>query len=156
MTNKEILTAVLIEWAKPTIPVLLGNRISSIHVLGMIENWVKNKGIAPSNWTILQDISPIIQGAAYNILEPIIVSKMGKIPDEYIPQMAHGIVDAAIQNGEFKMFGGYITIDKSDLEELKIYLDYNLPYTPIERYQVITKKPEEAGNKNEPKEPNKN
>lgn len=154
MTNKEILTAVLIEWAKPTIPVLLGNRLSSIPVLGMIENWVRNKGIAPSNWSIAQDISPLIQGAAYNILEPIIVSKMESIPDEYIPQMAHGIVDAAIQNGEFKMFGGYITFDKSDLQELKNYLDYNLPYTSKERYQVITK-PDAAG-ENKPQETTKN
>jgi hypothetical protein len=155
MTNKEILTAVLIEWAKPTIPVLVGNRLNGIPALNMFENWIKSKGIAPANWTILQDISPLLQGAAYNILAPIINSKMKNVPDEYIPQMAHGIVDAAIQNGKFEFLGGYISFDKSDLQELKNYLVYNLPYIPAEVYHVKTK-PDAAGDDNTPHETNKN
>lgn len=147
MTNKEILTAVLIEWMRPVIPAMLGSKISNIPVLSMFENWVKKIGFAPENWSVAQDIAPLIQGAAYDIFSPIIVSKMNAVPDESIPQMAHGIVDAAMQNGELKFFGGNVTFDKNDIQELKNYLDYNLPYTPPERYQVIKTKPEAAGEK---------
>lgn len=145
MTNKEILLAVIIEWAKPVIPVLAGNRLGNMPVLNMFENWVKKIGVAPPNWTVAQDIVPLIQGGAYNLIVPFIVPKLDGIPDEFVPQMAHGIVDAAIQNGECKLFGGFFTFDKSDLQELKSYLDCNLPYTPKERY--IVKKPEADGKK---------
>lgn len=148
MTNKEILTAVVIEWIKPVIPMIIGNRLNQLPVLNMFQNWVKNLGIAPPNWTLAQDISPIIQGAAYNLLTPFIFPRLDKVPDEYIPEMAHGIVDAAILSGGLNLLGGYISFDKDDMQELKNYLDYNLPYTPKERYQVI--KPEAAGEQNEP------
>lgn len=153
MTNKEILTAVLIEWAKPVIPMLMGGKLSQMPVLNMFENWIKNMGIAPPNWSVMQDITPIIQGAAYNLITPFILPRMDKVPDEYIPQMAHGIVDSAIQNGGLSLFGGNVTFDLDDMKELKKYLDYNLPYTPKEQYQVI--KPDAAGNENEPQETSK-
>lgn len=150
MTNKEILTAVIIEWAKPVIPMFLGNKISNIPVLGMFENWAKHIGIAPSNWSIAQDLSPIIQGAVYEIVTPFVLSRLKNVPDEYIPQMAHGIVSSALQNGKLDFFGGNLTFEKSDLEELKKYLECNLPYNPLEKYKVI--KPEAAGDSenNEP------
>ncbi len=143
MTNKEILTAVLVEWLKPVIPMILSDKVSKMPVLGMTENWVKNMGIAPANWTIMQDISPLIQGAAYDILSPIILNKLNSIPDNAIPQLAHGIVDSASKMGGYKLLGGYITFSAEDIKELKRYLDCNLPYTPSERYQV--KKPEADG-----------
>lgn len=153
MTNKEILTAVLIEWTKPVIPMLMGGKLSQMPVLNMFENWIKNLGIAPPSWSVMQDITPIIQGAAYNLITPFILPKMDKIPDEYIPQMAHGIVDSAIQNGELSLLGGNITFELKDLQELKKYLDCNLPYSQKEHYQVI--RPEAAG-QNEPQvEPSK-
>lgn len=145
MTNKEILTAVIIEWIKPVIPFLLGNRLNNVPALNMFQNWVKNIGIAPPDWNITQDLTPIIQGAAYQILTPIILPRLNNIPDEYIPQMAHGIVDYALQTGELKFFGGNILFDRKDLDELKKYLDCNLPYTPIEQYKVI--KPDTADGK---------
>lgn len=149
MSNKEILAAVLIEWMKPVIPVMMGNKLNSIPALSMIENWVKKIGFAPSNWTIAQDITPLVQGAAYDILTPFIIPKLDSIPDEYIPQMAHGIVDSAIQMGEYNIFGGNVSFSADDLKELKNYLIYNLPYIPKERYKVITKKPQADGGEKE-------
>lgn len=142
MTNKEILTAVLIEWAKPVLPVIIGGRLNNMPVLNMFENWVKKIGIAPTNWTVMQDIIPIIQGAAYNLATPFILPKLEKFPDEYIPAMAHGIVDSAINNGGLNFLGGNIIFDIEDLKELKKYLDCNLPYTQKEHYKVI--KPESS------------
>ncbi len=148
MTNKEILIAVITEWLKPAIPALLGNKISRIPVLGMFENWVKNTGIAPAGWCIANDIAPIIQGAAYDLIAPIFEGKMQGLNDAYIPQMAHGIVDSALEKGNLDLVGGYISFDKADLQDLKKYLDYNLPYTPKEHYQVITSKPHTADGEN--------
>lgn len=145
MTNKEILTAVLFEWLKPVIPAIMGNKIANNQVVGMFENWIKNTGIAPANWSIMQDITPLIQRAEYNIIMPFIMRKLDKMPDEYIPQMAHGIVDSAISNGSLNLFGGYVKFSESDLKELKSYLDCNLPYTSTNLYKVI--KPEAAGTK---------
>lgn len=149
MSNKEILTAVLIEWLKPVIPDLIGSKINSIPVLSMFQNWVRNMGIAPANWTVAQDIAPLIQGGAYDLIAPVILPKLKDIPDEYIPQMAHGVVNSAIQMGGYNLMGGYITFNAQDLTELKNYLDCNLPYTPKERYVVI--KPNAGGeNSNNP------
>lgn len=142
MTNKEILTAVLIEWAKPVLPVIIGGRLNNMPVLNMFENWVKKIGIAPTNWTVMQDIMPLIQGAAYNLITPFILPKLEKIPDEYIPAMAHGIVDSAINDGGLNLLGGNIIFDTEDLKDLKKYLDCNLPYTQEEHYKVI--KPESS------------
>ena len=87
MSNKEILTAVLIEWMRPVIPVLMGNKLNSIPALTAVENWVKKIGIAPASWSIAQDLAPLVQGAAYDIITPIVMPKLNSIPDEYIPQM---------------------------------------------------------------------
>ena len=61
---------------------------------------------------------------------------LSKIPDEAIPSMVHSIVDKAITNGEMSLFDGNIHFDKSDLEELKQLLIYNLPMEETERYVV--------------------
>lgn len=149
MSNKDILVAVVIEWLKPVIPAFLGNKINQIPALSMFENWVKNTGIAPQGWSIAQDITPLIQGAAYDIIAPIIIPKLDGVNDEIIPQIAHGIVDAAIQNEELQFLGGNLIFKKEDLIELKKYLDCNLPYNPKEeeKYHVI--KPDAADGKEE-------
>lgn len=150
MTNKEILIAVLAEWMQPAIPALLGDRIKSIPLLSMIENWVKNTGIAPQSWSIVNDVAPILQKAAYGIIAPIALPHMQKVDDKIIPQLAHSVVDAAIEGGSLSLFGDMITFDKNDLQELKKYLDCNLPYEAhTEKYKVIKPKPESAdGNNN--------
>lgn len=145
MSNKEILTAILIEWMKPVLPAMLESKVRNIPVLSMFENWVKKTGIAPANWTVMQDIAPLIQRAAYDIIAPIVEAKMKGLPDEALPQMAHGIVDAAIENGGMQLLGGNITFDKEDMQELKNYLNYNLPYKKKERYTVLKSMPEAAG-----------
>lgn len=155
MSNKEILTAVLIEWMRPYIPALIGNKLNGIPALNAVENWVKKIGIAPASWSIAQDITPLVQGAAYDIIIPIIMPKLNSIPDEYIPQMAHGIVDSAIQMGEYSILGGTVIFGAEDLKELKNYLIYNLPYVPKEHYKVITKQPQAEGEKeNDPQKSN--
>lgn len=115
----------------------------------------KKIGIAPASWSIAQDLAPLVQGAAYDIITPIVMPKLNSIPDEYIPQMAHGIVDSAIQMGEYSILGGTVTFGPEDLKELKNYLIYNLPYVPKEHYKVITKQPQAEGEKeNDPQKSN--
>ena len=66
-----------------------------------------------------------------------IINKLHNVPDELIPQYAHAIVDASIVNNGLSFFDSKFTFEKSDVEELKRYLDANLPYQKKDRYNVI-------------------
>ena len=46
------------------------------------------------------------------------------------------MVDSALAQGELSMFEGNLVFDKSDLENLKKLLDYNLPLPDENRYEV--------------------
>lgn len=136
-TNKEILTSVLAEWLKPIIPFILQNKIGNHPGIVAIENKIKNTGWVGNNWHIVNDIAPLIEGAAYDIISPFIINKLQNVPDELIPQYAHSIVDAAIANNGLSLLDSKFTFEKTDVEELKRYLDVNLPYQKKDRYNVI-------------------
>ena len=65
-------------------------------------------------------------------------SYLSKIPDAAIPQLAHSIVDKAIENNGMTLFDGNLTFERGDLEHLKKLLDYNLPVQEDIRYEVRT------------------
>ena len=82
------------------------------------------------------ELAPFMTTMTGTMLEPLINSYLSKVPDEAIPQMAHAIVEQAIANGGWSLFDGNLTFDKSDMEELKKLLDYNLPLQKAEHYEV--------------------
>lgn len=135
-TNSQILAAVLNQWLQPVIQQLAGQCLSSIPLLGGIENKIRSTGWVRPNWSLAAELAPFIQEVSGTLLEPLINNYLSKIPDEAIPGMAHSLVDKAIANGEMSLFDGNIHFDKSDLEELKRLLTYNLPMKETERYVV--------------------
>lgn len=77
-------------------------------------------------------MEPITRG----MVQPMLEGYLKNVPDEAIPEIAHGVVDKALEKGELSFFEGKITFDREDLEELKKLLNYNLPIRKNEEYEV--------------------
>lgn len=137
-TNSQILAAVVSQWVQPLIGTLVTGKISNIPMLGAAENWVKNLGIVPPNYSIVKDLMPIIGGASDVIIVPILNKYLSMVDDASLPAMAHGIVDKAIENGELSLAEGYLTFEEADLKRLKRLLELNLPLPSEVGYIVKT------------------
>lgn len=76
-------------------------------------------------------------------VRPVVMNWAERIPDESIPATAAEIVKRAKEKGVVRFWR--VELDKTDITELEILLQINLPYSePARReYKVIT--PEESG-----------
>ena len=101
-----------------------------------IENKIRSTGWVSPNWSLSAELAPFMQSLTGTMLEPLIVSYLSKVPDEALPEMAHTLVDQAIANGGITLFDGNVSFDKSDMEELKRLLEFNLPIQRKEHYEV--------------------
>lgn len=77
-------------------------------------------------------------GLTGKLIEPLLANYLSGVPDNMIPQLAHSLVDNAIQNGELSLFEGKVVFELDDLQELKELLRYNLPIQAEKEYNVIT------------------
>lgn len=137
MTNAQILTAVLLKWSEPVLPTIANTTIDGLSKnLFPIERFLKNWGIASENWSINNEIQSIVSAGGARVVRPFLENYISKIPDAMIPEIIHGYVDGAIQQGGLTIFDKF-TFEKADLEELKKYLDCNLPLQKKESYNVI-------------------
>lgn len=137
-TNSQILAAVLNRWLQPVVLQLSQAKMSSFPMFQMIENKVRQMGIVSPNWSLTQELAPMIEPITNSIVQPMLGKYLSNVPDESIPAMAHGIVDKAMADGRLKLMDGKLIFEKEDLEELKNLLNYNLPISKKEEYQVIT------------------
>lgn len=137
-TNAQILAAILNKWIQPIVHQFVGQRLSSIPLFSGIENKIRSTGWVRSGWSLTAELAPLMQGITGAVIEPFISSYLSKIPDGAIPQMAHSLVDKAIDNGGLSLFDGNVAFEKEDLEELKKMLDYNLPLQKGQHYEVRT------------------
>lgn len=140
-TNRQILAAVLVKWAQPAIGQLASGKFASLPFFEAANNKVRSLGWVSPSWSLEAELMPMAGGLVKAVAEPAIASMLDKVPDELIPQMAHGIVDAALEKGSLTLLEGRIEFEKEDMEELKRYLNYNLPVTAKENYTVITDSP---------------
>lgn len=140
-TNAQILSAVINKWAQPLIKTLLAGRIQSIGFLQNIEAKVKSSGWVSPNWSLMQDLSPIMEGVTGSIVTPVLSKYLSMVDDASIPKMAHDIVDEALKQGKISLIG--FEFETEDLIELKQLLNYNLPVTDEQGYKVITEEPKE-------------
>ena len=124
------------QWLQPVVQQLAGQKLSSIPLFAGIENKIRSTGWVRPDWRMAAELAPFMTTMTGTMLEPLINSYLSKVPDEAIPQMAHAIVEQAIANGGWSLFDGNLTFDKSDMEELKKLLDYNLPLQKAEHYEV--------------------
>lgn len=137
-SNSQILAAVLNKWLQPVIIQFSQAKMSSFPVVKAIENKIKNIGIVGQNWSLISELSPMIEPVTNSVFQPLLCRYLSNIPDESIPVMAHGIIDKAMEKGQLELMEGKLIFEKSDLEELKKLLDYNLPLKKIDEYVVKT------------------
>lgn len=140
-TNAQILSSVLTAWLSPLITQVGSERLSALPVLNAIQNKIRSSGWVSPNWSLLNELYPIINRAGARIAEPFVASYLSRFSDDQIPNMAHSIVDAALANGSLELFEGRITFDINDLKRLKRLLDLNLPMVSGQSYHVKTEMP---------------
>ena len=129
-TNAKILGAVLNKWAQPLIGTFLSSHIQNIPFVQGLQNKIRNMGWVSNQWSVMKELSPIMESVTGNLVAPMIDKYLQGIDNSSIPKMAHAIVDDAIKNGELSLFEGKITLEKDDLQHLKRLLELNLPYNP--------------------------
>lgn len=128
--NSEILSAVLNKWSQPLIGTFINSHIQSVPILKGLENKIRATGWVSANWSMMSELSPLMESVTGNIVSPMINKYISQIDDASIPKMAHSIVDNALKNGELRLFEGKIIFEESDLRQLKRLLELNLPYDP--------------------------
>lgn len=139
MNNRDILAAVIAKWLQPTLQQLAGARLMQLPFLANIEAKVKSTGWVSPMWSMSSEIAPLLGGVANELVEPMLASYLHGIPDQAIPKMAHQIVDNALLQGQLSLFEGNVVFERSDLDELKKLLCYNLPIKEKESYKVKVK-----------------
>lgn len=87
-------------------------------------------GWVSPNWSIMSEISPLMESVTGNIIAPMIERYVSGMDDASIPKVAHAIINDALKNGELSLFEGKVVFERKDLEQLKRLLDLNLPYDP--------------------------
>jgi hypothetical protein len=137
-TNAKILSAVLNRWAQPLVGTFIGSHVQSIPFVQGLQNKIRSMGWVSPNWSIMAELSPLMESVTGNIIAPMIERYLVCIDDSSIPKMAHSIVDDALKNGELILFEGKITFEEADLKNLKRLLELNLPYNPNDDIVIKT------------------
>lgn len=137
-TNAKILGAVLNKWAQPLVGTFINSHLQSIPFVQSIQNKIRSMGWTSPNWSLVSELSPLMESVTGNLIAPMIERYLAGIDDGSIPKMSHSIVDDALKNGELVLFEGKITFEESDLKQLKRLLELNLPYNPEKDVVVIT------------------
>lgn len=140
-TNSQILSAVLNRFLQPAINQLAVGKMESFSVVQAINNKIRSTGFVSPNYSIVKEIYPFIEPVTGAVSIPVLNRFISQIPDDTIPNMAHSIVDKAIQEGKLSLMEGYVELEGEDLKELKRLLNLNLPAAKVEEYQVITEEP---------------
>lgn len=141
-SNADILSAILNRFLQPVVIQFAQAKMNTIPFVQSIQNKLISSGWVSPSWNITNEISPLIEPITGKIVGPMIKKYVSSIPDEAIPEMAHSFVDNAIANNGIVLMEGKLRFEKSDMEELKKLLNYNLPLQNKEEYQVITTEPQ--------------
>ena len=113
-TNAQILSAVINKWAQPLIKALLADKVQAIGFLQNIEAKVKSTGWVSPNWSLMQDLSPIMEGVTGSLVTPLLSKYLSMVDDASIPKMAHDIVDEALKQGKLNIMEGKIELDTEE------------------------------------------
>lgn len=148
-SNSDILATILNRFAQPIVIQFAQAKASTFPMINMIENKVKSWGIVSQNWSIVSELSPMIEPITGSIVKPMIKQYLSNIPDDAIPNIAHSIIDKALADGGLSLMEGRLQFEKEDLIELKKLLDYNLPLKKEEEYQILTSPPKKESEVND-------
>jgi hypothetical protein len=136
--NADILSAILNKWAQPLIGTFINSHVQSLPFVQGLQNKIRSMGWVSPNWSLMSELSPLMESVTGNLVAPMISNYVSHIDDASIPKMAHGIVDNAIKNGELSLFEGKVVFEEHDLKQLKRLLELNLPYNPEEDIIIKT------------------
>ncbi|MBR5184050.1 MAG: hypothetical protein IKW15_06240 [Bacteroidales bacterium] len=136
-SNAQILAAILNKWMQPILDTLFAGRMQSFGFFNSLENKIKSTGWVSGNWSIMKELSPLIEGVSGRIITPVLTQYMSMLDDASIPSLAHDIVDKWLSAGKVELLEGKIVIERSDLQDLKRLLNANMPIIEKETpYQV--------------------
>ena len=141
-SNVEILTAVLVTWAKPMVDEIVENRLGSLQPVAAASEWIKKYFPVPNNYTIVRDLSFLAMPAFEIMVGNFVRTGLGKldIKDPDIPAYANKIVNSLIEQANDKgciSLFNTVEIEKGDLEKLRYLLQKNLPVEEYAKYEVI-------------------
>ena len=141
-TNAEILTAVLVEWAKPMVDTVIAELVGKNDGVVAANEWVKKYFPVAKNYSIVNDLSFLAVPATEMVIEPMVrngVARLGlddkRIPD-YAAKVADSLNEEAERSGKVTLFNA-LELEKSDIDRLRALLRKNLPAEEFARYEVI-------------------
>ena len=141
-SNVEILTAVLVTWAKPMVDEVVEHRLGNLQPVAAASEWVKKYFPVPNNYSIVRDLSFLAVPASEIMVGNFVSTGLEKlnIKDSDVPAYADKIVNSLIeqanQKGCISLFNT-VEIEKKDLEKLRYLLKKNLPVEEYAKYEVI-------------------
>ncbi len=135
-TNAQILAAILNRFVQPVIQQLAGSKLSSLPILGALENKIRSTGWVSPSWNVAKELSPFMEAVTGSIVEPMIAQFLKDVPDEALPEIAHNIVNKALKEGQLSLFEGMVVFEADDLQTMKNLLDKNLPCKHHEKVQL--------------------
>lgn len=145
-SNAQILSAVVNKFAQPIIQQFMMMKFGSMPFIQSIENKVRSTGFVSGNWSLVSELSPMIEPLSGALVQPMLAQYISKIPDEAIPALAHTFVDNLIERGGAELLEGKLVLEKNDMIELKRLLNINLPYRTESFYNVKTEEDERVNN----------
>lgn len=128
MKNIDVLSGIIIEWAKPMVDDIATNVIGA--KLDTANAWVKKYFPVSANYNLWNDLSFFAIPIVSTIITPILtnaISSLG-LNDEDIPKYAHSVVDSMLEEVEKKgsvTFFERYTFSKDDIKRLKELLNKN-------------------------------
>lgn len=143
-SNSQILSAIINKWAQPIIKQIAGSKIQNIGFIQSLEAKVKSTGWVNPNWSIVNEIAPLIEPISSKALTPVLTKYLSQVPEEALPGIAHSIVDKGLEDGSISLLDGKIIIELEDIKEMKNLLDWNLPLTIDAEYTLITEEPQQS------------
>lgn len=141
-SNIEILTAVIVTWAKPLVDEIVEHRLGNLQPVATASEWVKKYFPVPKNYSIVRDLSFLAVPASEIMVGNFVRTGLEKlnVRDKDIPSYAARIVDSLIEQadkkGSVSLFNT-VELEKSDLEKLRYLLHKNLPVEETAKYEVI-------------------
>lgn len=141
-SNTEILTAVIVTWAKPMVDEIVANRLGNLQPVATASEWVKKYFPVPNNYSIVNDLSFLAVPASEMMVGNFVRQGLEKlnVKDQDVPAYATRIVDSLIEEADKKgcvSLFNTIELEKSDLEKLRYLLRKNLPVGEFTKYEVV-------------------
>ena len=141
-SNIEILTAVIVTWAKPMVDEIVANRLGNLQPVVAANEWVKKFFPVANNYSIVNDLSFLAVPASEMMVGNFVRTGLEKlnVKDQDVPAYAARIVDSLIEEADKKgcvSLFNTIEVEKSDLEKLRYLLRKNLPVEEFTKYEVV-------------------